>query len=117
MMQYKNLNAIKPVCVIVASVLMTGCQSIWPDYLRPKVDVPEQYVVAGQQNQESLQVANEWWTLYQDQTLNGLMDKALQNNKDIKLAVARIEVADAYMREVGAFLLPQINLEAGAKRS
>lgn len=115
-MPRQNLKIIKPVCLLVAALFMSGCQ-IWPDYLRPKVEVPAQYVETAKNNQESLQVANDWWTLYQDPVLNDLMEKALQNNKDVKLAVARIEEADAVMREVGAFLLPQIDLDAGAKRS
>lgn len=116
-MQYQNLKVIKPVFVVATALLVTGCQSIWPDYLRPKVEIPAQYVQVSAKSDEGQLVGNHWWTLYQDQTLNELMDKALQNNKDIKLAVARIEEADAVMREVGAFLLPQINLDAGAKRS
>ncbi|OGV76656.1 MAG: RND transporter [Methylotenera sp. RIFCSPLOWO2_02_FULL_45_14] len=117
MMQYHQANYIKLVGVLVAALFLSGCQSIWPDYLRPKVDVPAAYVEVGQQHQDGSQIINNWWTLYQDQTLNDLMEKALQNNKDIKLAVARIEEADAVMREIGAFLLPQIDLDAGAKRS
>lgn len=117
MMQNKQSNIIKPVCVAIAALFLSGCQSVWPDYMRPKVDVPAQYVEANQQNAADSQIVNNWWTLYQDETLNDLVNKALPNNKDIKLAVARIEEADAAMREVGAFLLPQIDLDAGAKRS
>lgn len=117
MMRYHQANYIKPVGILVAALFLTGCQSIWPDYLRPKVDVPAAYVEVNQKNQAISQIANNWWMLYQDQTLNDLMEKALHNNTDIKLAVARIEEADAVMREVGAFLLPQIDLDAGAKRS
>lgn len=117
MMPFKKIKIVRTVSVIVVSLFMTGCLSIWPDYLRPKVDVPEQYVVASQQDDESLKVASDWWKLYQDQILNDLMDSALRNNKDIKLAVARIEEADATMREVGAFLLPQVNLDARGQRS
>lgn len=117
MMQYRNKKVIKPVYVVVAALFLSGCQSIWPDYLRPKVDVPAQYVETSQQNLAESQIANNWWTLYQDEVLNDLVEKALQNNSDIKLAVARIEEADAVAREVGAFLFPQIDLDAGAKRT
>lgn len=117
MMQYRQTNTIKPVGVLVAVLFLTGCQSIWPDYSRPKMDVPATYVDVNQQNMASSQIANNWWTLYQDQTLNDLLEKAKQNNTDIKLAVARIEEADAVAREVGAFLLPQVDLDASAERS
>lgn len=117
MMQNLQANTIKPIGVLVVALFLSGCQSIWPDYLRPNVDVPATYAEPSQQTQGGSHIANNWWALYQDQTLNDLMVKALQNNTDIKLAVARIEEADAVMREVGAFLLPQIDLDAGAKRS
>lgn len=117
MIKNYQANTIKPVSVLVAALFLSGCQSIWPDYLRPNVDVPATYAEVSKQSQDGSHIANNWWTLYQDQTLNDLMVKALQNNTDIKLAVARIEEADAVMREVGAFLLPQIDLDAGAKRS
>lgn len=116
-MQHQKMNLIKPLYAAVATVLLlSGCQ-IWPDYLRPKVDVPAQYVEPGQQNATENLVANNWWTLYQDQELNTLVDKALSNNKDIKIAVARIDEADAALREVGGFLYPQIDLNSGARRS
>ena len=116
-MQHQKLNLIKPLYAAVATVLLlSGCQ-IWPDYLRPKMDVPAQYVQQGQQEATENQVANNWWTLYQDQELNALVAKALSNNKDIKIAVARIDEADAALREVGGFLYPQVDLNSGARRS
>ena len=115
---FKNLN-MKLISLAVAAALLSGCQSIWPDYLRPKVAVPAQYseTVDQAKNQENSQVSNTWWTLYQDQVLNDLVAKALVNNTDIKLAAARIEEADAVMREVGAALFPQVDLDAGVSRS
>lgn len=116
MMQYPKIKATKPIYVLLAAIFLSGCQ-IWPDYQRPKVDVPAQYVQSDQQAGSQSMVANNWWTLYQDPVLTGLIESALENNKDIKLAVARIEEADAVMQEVGAFLLPQINLEGDARKT
>lgn len=114
--QKSSLNlSIKLVSLAVATVLLAGCQSIWPDYIRPKVGVPAQYTE--QADPANAQIANNWWTLYQDQTLNDLVAKALQNNTDIKLAAARIEEADAVMREVGAALFPQVDLDAAGART
>lgn len=109
----------KLVSLAVTTVLLAGCQSIWPDYLRPKVEVPAQYTEQANQDNSSqdAQVINNWWTLYQDPVLNDLVAKALQNNTDIKLAVGRIEEADAFMREVGAALLPQVDLDGSATRT
>lgn len=129
MMQYKksnrftgNLN-VKLVSLAVAAALLSGCQSIWPDYSRPKLDVPAQYSVSTQAKDNAgvqvsnTQISNTWWTLYQDQVLNDLIAKALVNNTDIKLAVARIEEADANAREVGTAAFPQVDLNASGTRS
>lgn len=118
MMPHLYSKHIKLVYVAVMATMLAGCQ-IWPDYMRPKVSVPAQYSepVQGQTDQANNQVASDWWKLYQDQTLNDLVEKALQNNTDIKLAVARIEEADAVMREVGAALFPQVDLDAAGTRS
>jgi multidrug efflux system outer membrane protein len=117
MMPHLYSKHIKLVYVAVMTTMLAGCQ-IWPDYLRPKVAVPAQYSVPEPGSADaSSQVASDWWKLYQDQTLNDLVEKALQNNTDIKLAVARIEEADAVMREVGAALFPRVDLDAAATRS
>ncbi|HSH54918.1 MAG TPA: efflux transporter outer membrane subunit [Methylotenera sp.] len=118
MMPHLYSKHIKLVYVAVMATMLAGCQ-IWPDYMRPKVAVPAQYSEPeqGSTGQASSQVASDWWKLYQDQTLNDLVEKALQNNTDIKLAVARIEEADAVMREVGAALFPRVDLDAAGTRS
>lgn len=115
-MQFKKTYPIKSICVALAGVLLSGCQ-IWPDYLRPKIEMPADYGVSNIDNASEQQLMSRWWTLYQDEVLNRLVENALQNNRDIKQAVAKIEEADAVMREVGAFLLPQVNFDTAAKRS
>ena len=115
MIRQASSNNKKLISIAVAALLLSGCQSIWPDYQRPKVAVPSAY--DQQANQESSHLSNTWWTLYQDQVLNDLVAKAVQNNSDIKLAVARIEEADAVLREVGAALFPQIDLNSAASRT
>ncbi len=116
MMPHLYSKHIKLVYVAVMSTMLAACQ-IWPDYMRPKVAVPSQYSEPEQGADQANQIASDWWKLYQDQTLNDLVEKSLQNNTDIKLAVARIEEADAVMREVGAALFPQVDLDAAGTRS
>ena len=115
MIRQASSNNKKLISMAVAALLLSGCQSIWPDYQRPKVAVPSAY--DQQVNQENSLLSKTWWTLYQDQLLNDLVAKAMQNNSDIKLAVARIEEADAVLREVGAALFPQIDLNSAASRT
>lgn len=117
MKQQKNNYLIKPVFYLIGSLMLSGCQSlVWPDYLRPKFDTPNQFVEMSQDKAQS-QIANDWWTLYQDETLNKLIDTALKNNTDIKVAVSNIELADAMMKEAGTYLLPRIDLDTAVTKS
>lgn len=109
------LNLNQKITFIAVAMLLAGCKSVGPDYQRPNLDVPAQYSEAADAAESK--VISAWWMLYQDQTLNDLVNKARQNNTDIKLAVARIEEADAVAREVGAAVLPQVNVDAAASRS
>ncbi|CAG0964408.1 Outer membrane protein OprM [Methylophilaceae bacterium] len=104
---------------LLIATLMPGCMLLGPDYQRPESPLPAQFSADGQPaaGQSEAAISSTWWELYQDPLLNDLVSKALENNTDIKVAVARVEEADAFMREVGAALFPQIDLDAGANRS
>ena len=100
------------------ALLLAGCAAVGPDYERPAVDLPNTYgdPVA---NAASATAAIDpaWWKLYGDPALDGLVERALERNADIRLAVARIEEADANLREAGAAFLPQVDLGAAGSRS
>lgn len=110
--------------VLSALVLLSlaACSGVGPKYQRPSVQavLPVNY-----QEKDSAQATqapvvadqNQWWTLFGDAQLNTLMDKAFANNTNVQVAVARMEEADAQMREVGAALLPSVTLNSGASRS
>jgi multidrug efflux system outer membrane protein len=98
------------------ALLLAGCAAVGPDYERPAVDLPNTYsgpVAAG----AATAIDPAWWKLYGDPALDGLVERALARNADIRLAVARIEEADANLREAGATFLPQIDLGAAGSRS
>ena len=96
----------------VLGILLTGC-TLGPDYLRPQVLVPDNYRDAtGPTTAESL-ADLPWWELFQDPVLQDLTREALNNNYDLRTAVARIEEARAQIGVVRSFLYPQINLNAG----
>ncbi len=94
---------------------LVACQMVGPDYFRPKQTLPASYQES-QASDAAEAVINQWWTLYNDEVLNDLISKASKNNTDLKIAVARIEEADGYMREVGAALFPQVNVDSSASR-
>jgi len=111
------LSRLSPIALALA---LSGC-AIGPDYLRPAALLPSLF--AESKPAESVAIAPNpaidprWWTLFDDATLNDLVDQALANNADLRLAVARVEQADAVAREAGASFFPEIDGEAGLSNS
>ena len=101
---------------VITTLMLSGCQTLGLDYFRPKQALPETFQEPVASSDQLHALPNDWWTLYQDPVLNDLIDRASKNNTDIKIAVARIEEADAYLSEVGAALFPQVNLDSSASR-
>jgi outer membrane protein, multidrug efflux system len=99
--------------------LLAGCQLLGPMFSRPADSLPAQYPEgnAVQSTAESQQALATWWTLFADTQLNTLVEKALANNTNIQVAVARIEEADAQAKEVGANILPTVTLDSTNTRS
>ncbi len=101
-------------------VALAGC-ALGPDYQRPdaRVALPDSYAgepVAGALTTTPA-VAGRWWTLFGDTQLDALVDQALTSSPDALTAAARVEEADAVLRQVNAALLPQIDANAGISRS
>src|SRR5678815_3457742 len=78
--------------------LLGGCTTVGPDYERPAMELPKQYPVAGGAS-EAAPVAEEWWKLYSDATLDDLVGAARTSNADMRLAIARVSEAEGLLRE------------------
>ena len=103
-------------CAFCAALLLGACAAVGPEYARPAVNLPGAYPDAPA-DLPATAVPAEWWKLYGDQRLDELVAGALERNADMRLAVARIEEADANLREAGAAFLPEADLVATPARS
>jgi len=98
---------------LVFIVLMTGC-AMGPDYERPESESPEAWRESVAQG---VSIANlKWWEVFQDEDLIRILNLALANNKDLAIAVARIEEARAALGFVRADQYPGLDGQAGASR-
>jgi len=55
----------------------------------------------------------QWWTLYQDPVLDGLVQQALTENRDLKVAAANLAYAQALVGEARTGLFPSTDLSVG----
>ena len=105
----------KTILMVAIGLALGGCASVGPDYQRPEVPTPEQW-------QGSIQQANDlantlWWEQFQDPVLNDLIQTALRENKDVKIAAARVE---EYMGRYGvtrSTQFPQVGANAAGART
>jgi len=101
----------KPAVAVVACLGLSAC-AIGPDYERPELAMPDAYRSA-EDSGESL--ANlPWWELFSDPALRELIETALTENKDLEVAVARVEEARARAGFVRADQFPQIGVQGEA---
>lgn len=101
---------------LLAASLLAGCV-VGPDYRRPAIPLPASFGEPADEAAASPPIERGWWRLFGDPTLERLIDTALADNANLQLAVARIEQADALLREAGSALFPEVDLGAGAARS
>ncbi len=98
---------------LVVLVIFSGC-SFAPKFKQPEVKPPESF------RYDSLKVDTvatlKWWELFDDPQLKKLIEVGLENNKDVRIAAARVEQARATHGFNKADLFPSIHLLASASR-
>ncbi|WP_227340028.1 MULTISPECIES: efflux transporter outer membrane subunit [Sphingopyxis] len=102
-----------------ASALALAACAVGPDYKAPQsASAPAatgSFVAASSPAVSLAPVAADWWRLYDDPVLDGLVRDALAANTDVRVAVANIARARAGLRGAGADRLPQGQIGAGAQ--
>jgi multidrug efflux system outer membrane protein len=99
--------------VLSIFVTCTAC-TMGPDYKRPELPLPETFQ-SGEDSAEA-KLAADWWKLYQDPVLDGLIADGQKNNADLRQAAARVQEAEGALREIRAQFFPEIDVNATAAR-
>lgn len=88
-------------------IMVAGC-SVGPRYKTPCAHLPDRFAAQADKNSSAEQLA-QWWQLYNDHCLNALIEKALTNNYDLRLAIEKIEETRATYQIERAKLFPEID--------
>jgi multidrug efflux system outer membrane protein len=100
---------------VAAVLLLTGgCTVVGPDYVRPEVDMPETYRVSLEEGADLANTA--WWSAFDDPVLDELIQIALENNRDVRIAAERVLEFAARVDVTRAGLYPQLGYQGGAAR-
>jgi multidrug efflux system outer membrane protein len=108
----------------VGAALLTSC-AVGPDYHGPPAAekaAPAKFKNATAGGQWKVaeplddKAGGQWWTVFHDGTLDGLIQQGLAKNQDLRVAVARIAESRAAARVAAADFYPQVTLNPSATR-
>ncbi len=98
----------------VGALALSAC-TVGPDYKQPETPLPAAFEQGA--NEGVPHIGADWWTLYHDGELTRVVELAFKQSPTVEKAVAKIEEADAYVRQVGGNALPSVDGDASADRS
>jgi len=99
----------------VGLLLLAPSCKLGPDFERPEMDLPVEFrepVVSGKS------VANlPWWELFDDPVLTALVETSLTENRDLEIALSRIDEAASILGFTRTDQLPSLEVSGGAGRA
>ena len=95
---------------LLSTLLLLGGCALGPDYERPEIAVPENYVQAVEEGESFANMA--WWDLFQDPVLQDLIRISLEENQDLGIAISRIEEFRATLGITRADQFPSVDISA-----
>ena len=112
-----SLHAVTRLPVLAAvAVMVTGCASMAPSYDTPSLPVSSTFAADVVQQGASV-AAIGWREYFTDPQLQTVIKLALDNNRDLRTAVLRVEEARATYGIQRSELFPTIGAQAGEDRS
>jgi multidrug efflux system outer membrane protein len=105
--------------LVLTLALLGGC-TVGPNYHPPKIATPPVFSETNAARLQATALATNqtemmtrWWTVFNDPELESLVERALQNNRDLRVAASRVRQARAQRGVVAAGLLPEIDATGG----
>ncbi len=89
-----------------------------PDYQKPTVAVPSSYRFGDREYQIAEPTdSSAWWNGFGDPALDGLVHECLANNRDLRIATARVDEFAAILAGTRSQGLPQVGYGLSGNRS
>ncbi|MDY6945473.1 MAG: TolC family protein, partial [Pseudomonadota bacterium] len=108
----------------ISACLLSACAAVGPDFQQPDAPTATRYTSeAAQAATDPLQrlvygaaAPADWWTLFESDELNRLMQQAKQSNFTLAAARASLAQAQELLAAQRGTRLPQVGLNGGAGR-
>jgi multidrug efflux system outer membrane protein len=99
---------------LLGAILLLGGCTLAPKYVRPAAPVPPSLPGAEATAEEPLPQDLPWQEFFADERQRAVIEQALANNRDLRIAMLDIEKARALYRIQRADLLPPVGILANA---
>jgi multidrug efflux system outer membrane protein len=109
-----NSLRLASVCLLF-SFSLSSCV-VGPDHVKPETAVSGSFAGKKEANYSSEKTVIEWWRKFGDTQLISLVERSLANNKDLKIAAARVEEARSLRRLVRYDYFPTVTSDASYER-
>jgi len=110
-------SELKTISIAAMAVLGCGCTSLTmaPEYNRPEAPVAETFPGEDATADDAMRLA-DWRSFIADPALTALVEMALENNRDLRIAMLNVERARSLYRVQRADSLPSISADGGYLR-
>ncbi|KAA6227495.1 MULTISPECIES: efflux transporter outer membrane subunit [unclassified Campylobacter] len=96
------------ILILIFALFFTACS------LKPRLVIPEANYTAKDDNTS---LSKQWWRGFEDEKLNKLVEQALKNNTDLRIAYINLEKAVAQLGIEFSDLLPKIDATGSGARA
>jgi outer membrane protein, multidrug efflux system len=102
------------IALVAVAAALAGC-AVGPEYVKPETPVAAHFTgpQQGGAPYSEAEVQTQFWTQFDDATLDSLVADALQSNHDLRIALARLVEARALRRQAQFDLFPTVTAQAG----
>jgi NodT family efflux transporter outer membrane factor (OMF) lipoprotein len=108
---------LKSTSIVLAAAAMTACVQLAPSYQRPPAPVPAVFPSAGAASAAGGTVQPLWQDYFRDPALRDLIERALKNNRDLRIAVLNIDLVRTQYQLRRADQWPTLNAGLTAARA
>jgi multidrug efflux system outer membrane protein len=113
----KKLTVFKYAVLTALAASLVACGSVSPDYQRPAAPVPAQFPLVTDGGSGKTAAADmPWQTFFADPRLQQLIQIALDNNRDLRVALLNVEQAKAQVDSRNADRWPTVYAGGGVTR-
>jgi len=108
--------------ILLLLAVCAGCRTVGPDYAPVQAAVPSKWPTVEASAEANIKTVDtealaQWWTTLEDPALSSLVERALSNNQDLKIALTRIRQSRAALGIADKQLDPSVTGSVQYRRS